>query len=382
MKYLGAALVVVLIAVFAFAPGYVEKDLNPVAAASHVTVSARALALHRSIPVADLHADSLLWGRDLLERAARGQVDVPRLREANVAIQMFTIVTKSPHGLNIERNDADTADDITRLALIQRWPPRTWRSLAERALYQAGRLQGMAERSGGALVLVRSASDLERTLQGRSASGPVAGLLGIEGAHALDGDLANLDRFHEAGIRMMSPSHFFDTDLGGSAHGVAKGGLTDTGREMVRRMEAKHMLVDLAHASPRTFDDVIAMATRPVVVSHTGVKGTCDNRRNLSDGQLQAVARNGGVVGIGVWDTAVCGRDARAVARAMAHAVAVAGIEHVALGSDFDGAVEAPFDATGLPEITQALLDAGLSDADVALVMGGNVAQLLRASLP
>lgn len=382
MKYAGAALVVVLLAVFAFAPGFVEKDLNPIVATSHVKVSARALALHRSRVVADLHADSLLWGRDLLARASRGQVDVPRLREANVAIQMFTIVTKSPHGLNIERNDAATADDITRLALVQRWPPRTWRSLAERALYQAGRLQSMAERSEGALTLVRTRADLELALANRAPSGPVAGLLGIEGAHALDGDLGNLDRFFDAGIRMMSPSHFFDTDIGGSAHGVERGGLTDTGRELVRRMEAKHMLVDLAHASPRTFDDVIGMATRPVVVSHTGVKGTCDNRRNLSDDQLRAVGRNGGVVGIGVWDTAVCGRDATAIARAMRHAASVAGVEHVGLGSDFDGAVEAPFDATGLPEITAALLEAGLSDADVGLVMGGNVARLLREALP
>ncbi len=381
MKYVVAALVVSLVAVFALAPGLVEKRLNPIVATSHVKVSERALTLHRSIAVADLHADSLLWGRDLRARASRGQVDVPRLRDANVAIQMFTIVTKSPRHLNIERNEADGPDDITLLALVQRWPPMTWRRLAERALYQARRLESMADSSNGALRVVRTGSDLEAILARRTHRA-VAGLIGIEGAHALDGDLANLERFDEAGIRMMSPSHFFDTDIGGSAHGVAKGGLTDKGRELVRRMEAKKMLVDLAHASPRTFDDVIAMATRPVVVSHTGVKGTCDNRRNLDDAQLRAVARNGGVVGIGVWDTAVCGRDAFAIAKAMRYAVSVAGVEHVALGSDFDGAVEAPFDVTGLPEITAALLDAGLTDAEVRLVMGGNVERLLRASLP
>jgi membrane dipeptidase len=381
VKRAAAGLGLLLLVAFAFGPGLVEWRMNPVRASAHVPVPAQALALHRSIPVADLHADSLLWGRDLTLRGRRGQVDVPRLREGGVAIQMFTIVTKSPHNLNIERNDA-SSDDITLLALLQRWPPRTWGRLSERALYQAGRLRAMAEGSGGALRLVRTRDDLARALDERRNSSWVAGLLGVEGAHALDGDLDNLDRFFDAGIRMLSPSHFFDTDIGGSAHGVARGGLTDKGREMVRRMEAKHMLVDLAHASSRTFDDVIAMATRPVVVSHTGVKGTCDNRRNLSDDQLRAVARNGGIVGIGVWDTAVCGHDATAIARAMQHAVAVAGAEHVGLGSDFDGAVQAPFDATGLPEITAALLAAGLPEKEVVLVMGGNVARLLRGSLP
>ena len=98
-------------------------------------------------------------------------------------------------------------------------------------------------------------------------------LLAIEGAHALDGDLDNIDRLVEAGYRMMSPSHFFDTPFGGSAHGIAKGGLTDLGREMIRRMEARSMLLDLSHASPATIDDALAVATRPVVVSHTGVRG-------------------------------------------------------------------------------------------------------------
>src|SRR5690606_29247407 len=97
--------------------------------------------------------------------------------------------------------------------------------------------------------------------------------------------------------------------MGGSAHGVEKGGLTEAGREMVRRMEAKRMIIDIAHASTRTIDDILATATRPVVVSHTGVKGTCDNNRNLSDDQLRAIADKGGLVGIGFWDTAVCGTE-------------------------------------------------------------------------
>jgi microsomal dipeptidase-like Zn-dependent dipeptidase len=142
------------------------------------------------------------------------------------------------------------------------------------------------------------------------------------------------------------------------------------------------MLVDLAHASARTIDDVLAMATRPVVVSHTGVRATCDNARNLSDDQLRRIAATGGVIGIGYWDTAVCGQDAAAITRAIAHAASVVGPEHVALGSDFDGAVSVPFDTTGLAVLVDALLAAGLREEAIAQIMGGNVVRLLGQSLP
>ena len=129
---------------------------------------------------------------------------------------------------------------------------------------------------------------------------------------------------------MMSPSHFFDNDIGGSAAGVGKTGLTDKGRKWVRQMEARAMIIDLAHASPKTMDDVLAMATRPLVVSHTGVKGTCNNNRNLSDDQIRAIAGNGGLIGIGYWETATCGSDATAIVRAMRYVSDRVGVEHVA----------------------------------------------------
>jgi microsomal dipeptidase-like Zn-dependent dipeptidase len=158
--------------------------------------------------------------------------------------------------------------------------------------------------------------------------------------------------------------------------------LTDKGREMIRRMEAQSMLVDLAHASPALIEDALAIAHRPLVVSHGGVKGTCDNVRNLSDDQLRGIARTGGVVGIGYWDTAVCGNDATAIARAIRYAAGIAGVEHVALGSDFDGAITAPFDTAELVQATDALLDAGFGDDDVAKIMGGNALRVLRGALP
>src|SRR5208282_2666692 len=244
-----------------------------------------------------------------------------------VAIQVFTAVTKTPRGMNIERND-DRSDNISLLMFAQLRSPSTWTSLTARALDQADRLRRFADQSGGRLTLIRSAADLARYLDRRRANPQItAGLLGIEGAHALDANIENLGPLYDAGYRLIGLTHFFDNDMAGSAHGLAKAGLTEKGRELLRRMDLRHMIVDLAHSSSRTIDDVLALATRPVIVSHTGVKGTCNNTRNLSDDQLRGVARTGGVIGIGYWDTAVCGTDARSIARAIRYAVGVVGAD-------------------------------------------------------
>ena len=186
----------------------------------------------------------------------------------------------------------------------------------------------------------------------------------------------------DAGYRMMSFTHFFDNEMAGSAHGVAKGGLTEKGRDLLRRMEEKHIIVDVSHGSAKQIEDVLALATRPVVVSHAGVRGTCNNNRNLSDDQLRAIAKNGGLIGIGFWETAVCGTDAKAIAAAQLYAAGLIGVDHVALGSDFDGSVKVPFDATGIVQVTDALLGAGLPPDDIAKIMGGNEIRLLLENLP
>lgn len=381
---LAVILLLLLGAFFFVLPAQLEKRINVSLNQPPYLASQRAVELHKKLLVADLHADSLLWNRDLLDRATRGHVDVPRLIEGNVALQSFTVVTKTPYvwKMNIERND-DSSDNITILAIAQRWPTATWSSLTQRALYQAKKLQDTAARSGGRFTLIRTSAELSSYLDRRIAEPHItAGFLGIEGAQALEGNLDNIDVLFDAGFRMMSPSHFFDTDIGGSAHGVEKGGLTDKGKEMVRRMEAKRMIVDVAHASAKTIDDVLAIATRPVFVSHSGVKGTCDNQRNLSDEQLQGIARTGGVIGIGYWDTAVCGKDAKAIARAIRYTANLIGVDYVGLGSDFDGAVAEPFDTSGLVQITDALLAEGFTDEEIGKIMGRNALRLLIQNLP
>jgi len=297
-----------------------------------------------------------------------------------VSLQVFSVVTTVPRGLNIERNAA-SSDMVQYLAVAECWPPRTWTSAKERALYEAGQLQKAEADSDGSLVILRRRGDLLHFVATRK-QGQVGAFLATEGTQPLEGKLENLDDLYTAGFRMMSATHFTDTEIAGAAAGLRKSGLTDLGRRWVQSMEAKGMTIDLAHASPATIRDVTSIARKPVVVSHTGVKGTCNNNRNLSDDELRAVARTGGVVGIGYWDTAVCGRDVNAIARAIRYAVGVVGVEHVALGSDFDGAVTMPFDVTGVPLITEALRKAGFSEHDIGLIMGRNVVRVLSGNLP
>lgn len=385
----GIALVALAAAFFALGPRIADQRMNVVAPGSGAAApSAAAQALHRKLFIADLHCDALLWNRHLLRRHSRGQVDIPRLLEGNVALETFTVVSQTPASLNIERN-APTPDSLRWLMFAQLRPVATWTSPFRRALDQAARLRETAAESGGQLTFIRDKAGLAEYVSARGKRdrgspevGATAGWLGAEGAHALDGDLENLDALYDAGFRMIGLTHFFDNDFAGSAHGLEKYGLTEKGRELVRRMEDKKMFVDLAHSSPKTIAEVLAMATRPVIVSHTGVKGVCNNRRNLSDEELRGVARTGGVIGIGFWETAVCGTGAAYIARAVRYAVGVAGIEHVGLGSDFDGAVTTPFDAAGLAQLTDALLAEGFTADEIAKIMGGNVLRLLLEALP
>jgi len=354
---------------------------------AHYRVTRTASELQQKIFIADLHADSLLWDRDLNIRSDRGHLDLPRLREGRVGLQVFSIVNDVPSGLNIESNPTQHFDNLALLSIAQWWPPRTWLDPFARTLWQAQKLRQLADTNKD-LLIIKNCSDLQ-AWQHRRAAGEnvVAALLSIEGAQPLVADIAtgnlqHLDALYAAGVRMVGLTHFFDNGFAGSAHGEHKSGLTPAGQALVAELERRAMLIDLAHVSPTAFDDVLKIATRPVVVSHTGVKATCDNRRNLSDDQLRRVAQNGGVVGIGFWDIASCGRDANSIARAVRHALSIMGPAHVALGSDFDGSVTVPFDAGRYAELTSALLDAGIDQATVTRVMGTNTLDLLERALP
>ncbi len=381
LKWIGGVAAAIAVAgawvFFFYLPPRVDAKLNPVIPHEPYAIRVEAKALHESLRVADLHADTLMWARDPLKRQKRGHADIPRLIEGGVALQVFSAVTKSPKNLNYERNEAGS-DDITALVIAQRWPRRAWGSLAERALYQAARLEQAEKRSSGAARVVRTRGDLENAL----ADEALAGVLATEGAHPLEGDLANLDRLYDAGYRVFGLQHFFDNELGGSLHGISGAGLTAFGREAVAAAEAKGMIIDVAHSSEAVARDVLAMASRPVIVSHTGLKGHCDSPRNFSDALMPEIAAKGGLVGVGFWDGAVCDPSPASVASAIAYAVDLLGAEHVALGSDYDGSTSVAFDASEYAALTDALLRAGLDEETIRAVMGENAIRFFLENLP
>lgn len=363
-------------------PGKIEGRMNTVREHAAYQIRPDVQAFHDSLFIADLHSDSLLWKRNLLEESARGHVDVPRLQRGNVALQVFSATTKSPSGQNYEENTADS-DNITLLAVAQLWPPATWTSLYERARYQLARLQQFATDSQGELVFIRSSSELSRFLERRQAGEKVvAGIYLIEGAHPLEGDLANLDRLFARGLRIAGLTHFFDNRLGGSLHGISGAGLTAFGQDVIRRAGELGLIIDVAHASPQMVSDVLDISSRPVLLSHGGVRGVCDRGRNLDDALMQRIADGGGIVGIGYWDGAVCDITPSGVVKSIRYAVDLLGVDHVALGSDYDGATKVSFDTSELAILTQTMLERGFTRAEVRRVMGENVRRFLLENLP
>lgn len=366
---------------FGFLPGYVEAAANRVDGKPAISVSAEAKALHATLQIVDLHSDTLMWQRNVLDRGERGHVDLPRLQAGNVALQLFASTTKSPRGQNFDSNAGDT-DNVTPLVIAQLQPVRTWFSLLERSLWHATKLDRAVAAADGKLVKVQDAASLDALIAARAQpDGPVGGMLIVEGLHNLEGKPENLDRLYAAGFRMAGLTHFFDTELAGSMHGIAKGGLTPLGLEVAGRMEDTGMIIDIAHLSHAGVAQLLAVARRPVVSSHGGVQATCSVNRNLSDEEIKGVAKTGGIIGIGYWDGAICDTDPRAIVRAMQHVRALVGVQHVALGSDFDGATTTRFDTAGLVQLTQALLDAKFSADEIRAIMGGNALRVIRAGL-
>lgn len=385
MKKLGIGLAALLLAAaaafFALGPGMVERSMNKIDGQPLIEVSDEAEALHRTLTIVDLHSDTLMWKRSLLSDNARGHMDLPRLERGNVALQVFSSVTKTPKGQNYEANSAES-DNITLLTIAQLQPVRTWGSLLERSLWHAEKLHRAVPKTGGRLVAVERPGDVEGLLARRAIKGRgVGAMLSIEGLQNLEGDLDNLRKLRAAGFRMAGLTHFFDNDLAGSMHGLRKGGLKPKGRAAIRRMEAMGMIVDVAHCSHACVADILAMAKRPVVSSHGGVQATCKVNRNLTDEEIRGVARTGGVIGVGYWDAAVCGTSPRDAARAMRHVRDLVGIGHVALGSDYDGATTVRFDTSELAQVTQALLDEGFTPDEVRAAMGLNALRVINAGI-
>lgn len=337
-----------------------------VSAAMHGSDTAR--ALHAEFPAIDLHADTLMWSRwvgyDLAERhdppfpraAFAGHVDLPRLVEGGIGAQFFGLVS-----LPFARyGNAATVD------------------------HQIDQLDAQASAHPERVRKVTSFEEVEAAAR----DGITAALLGIEGAHALDGDLERMDHFARRGVRYLGLLHFSANEAGFPAFGRGRRdteGLTAFGQALVRQCEALGVIVDLAHINKRGFLDACRMATFPPVVSHTGIAGAFEHWRNIDDEQLRALANKGGVAGVIFCPRFLGGDGLEPVVAHLKHIIDVAGEDTPALGSDWDGMIVPTRDlrdAAHLPLLTDALLKAGFSKRTIGKILRENVMRVLREVPP
>lgn len=365
-------------------PPLVEKSRNRTTLTKPYSISKEAKKTIASLSfIGDLHCDALLWDRKLHKKSDYGHVDFPRMREGNVAFQAFTIVTKSPSGQNFNENDGEAFDNITPLSIGQGQPISTWFSLVGRAIYQCKKLHRHAKKSQEKVIVVKSRSDFQELVSDREQGlKTLGGMLGIEGGHCLEGEIENLQKVYDAGVRMLGPAHFFDNEMGGSAHGMRKGGLSEFGKDVIEEMEKKGMIMDIAHSSEAVIDDILSLFQGPILTSHTGVDGTYSSLRNLSDKHIRAIAQRGGIIGIAYFPGAIGDQGIKGIVKAMKYAKDLVGVEYVALGSDYDGSVTVPFDVTGLGLLVDEMLSQGFSHNEVKAIMGENLKRFLLKNLP
>jgi membrane dipeptidase len=330
-----------------------------------------ALSLHRAAYVADAHADSLLWNRDLRVRQRGGHVDFVRLREGGVRLQAFTIVTRGFPWLG----------GFRPFAAWNGWPSEARASPWTRAQFQIERLHAFCADASARARVVTSRAELDEAER----DDVLACVLGIEGGHALEGQVERVATLASQGVRFLGLTHLAANGLGGSATPGTRGqGLSAHGAEVVEAMAAAGMAVDVAHASPSLLEALLAQAKAPVFCSHTGVAGANASWRNLDDAALRAIADRGGVVGILFGTVYLGGRELADVARHLEHAVRVAGEEAVCLGSDFDGFVRLPRgmrDVSDLPRLTEVLLSRGHPWSRVEKLLGQNLRRFLAGVL-
>jgi membrane dipeptidase len=328
------------------------------------------MEFHRRWCIADGHADSLMWNRDLCERSAEGHVDFPRLREVGMKLQCFTIVTRGFPFIG----------GFETFALWRGWPRAARASEWSRALWQIEQLKGFCRRAEGQVSITTSGRALEENL----ARGRLSAVLGIEGAHALEGQVERVAELHQRGVRFMGLTHLSNTEAGGSSFPMmGNRPLSPLGHAVLEEMARVGMGVDLAHASEQTLEDILAHPSARVFSSHTGVRGAGGGWRNLSDEVLRGIARRGGVVGIILAPVYLGGDAIDDVVRHIEHALNVMGEEGVGIGSDYDGMVALPKgirDVTDLPKLTQVLLRRH-PEALVERVLGGNFRRYFRETL-
>jgi len=362
-----------------------------------VDISNKAKKLHSKALVCDLHSDTILKLKKgdyvFSEKNATGHIDIPRLKEGGVDLQVFAIWV-SPDFLP----DSAAKEAFNLIDLF----------------YQ------QLEKYPDDLELAKNISDFKKI----NKKGRIACVLGLEGGHSIEGNMSLLRTFHRLGVRYMTLTWENSNPLASSAADTSsqKGGLTELGREVVKEMNRLGMIIDISHLSEQAFWEVMELSKAPVIASHSCVKAICNHYRNLTDEQIKAIAKSGGVIGINFFsgyldddfrkasdsiykeiqikseelkerfkgdnkkieeETELLYQNAKfpsptSLSKLVDHidyVVKLVGPDYVALGSDFDGIPAIPLeikDASGLPQITQELLNRGYKDKDIKKILGGN----------
>lgn len=369
------------------------------AAGSAQDEMARARRIHARTVAVDSHLDTmqrvLNQKADLTERVSFGHVDLPRLRESGVRAPFFAL-----------------------------WAPTFYKGAeaVRRTLQLRDAVQQLLDTHPEQIELATTAADVERITR----AGKIAVILTIEGGHQIDDDLAVLRTYYRLGIRSMTLTHFRNTNFADSSTDKpVHNGLTGFGKQVVREMNRLGMMVDISHVSDKTFYDTLAIVTKPVIASHSSCRAISNVPRNMTDDMIRALAKNGGVMGINFGPGFVSQKDADELKKKIGaaverdpgltgealddfaakqyireygtmsqafatiddvvagidHAVKIAGIDHVGIGSDFDGISNVPRgleDISKLPVVTAALLKKGYSEQDVKKILGGNFLRVLR----
>jgi membrane dipeptidase len=327
-----------------------------------------ARALHDEVCVIDLHADTPKLmdklGYDFMARHERpmprrtnilGHVDLPRMREGGVAAQFMALWS---------------------------WPkyvPGQPRSTVQSVLNQLDAVQDTIDKHPTQIAWTRTGEDIRQA----KAEGKIAVLGGIEGGHALDGKVENIEMFSRRGVRYLGPLHLWKSALGGSSRQPKLDiGLSELGRDVIRECERCGVIVDLSHMNRRSYADALEIVTRPPMVSHTGVIGVHEHWRNIDDDQIRAVADRGGCIGIIFARNYLGGKSIDSVVDHILHVIDIAGEDVPALGSDFDGFVVPPEgleDIAAMPNLTVALSRRGVPPRVLEKILSHNVLRVLDA---
>lgn len=318
--------------------------------------------VHTQSITLDSHCDTPMLfaeGATLNRKSAAGRVNLPKLFEGKW--DAACVVAYIQQGA---RDDASLRQATDKASAILREIERQVEACSETA------------------AIAYTPHDVARIKR----AGKKALLLGIENGYAIGKDLANLVRFKETGIVYMTLCHNGDNDLCDSAKGNAEwNGLSPLGREAVREMNRLGILADVSHASEKTFYDVLETSSVPIVASHSSARALCDHPRNLTDDQLRAIAARGGVVQVCLYNEFLRDDGQATVTDIVAHIrhiAAIAGIDHVGIGSDFDGGGGIPGcdGSNELINVTKALLEAGFTEAGLEKITGGNFLRVMQTA--